>query len=754
METNLESQPLDNLRQFNRSRTISDRLATAAKSSFVGRKPEVSLISEAIEASELPYMVAFIHGPGGIGKSRVIQAALSELDSDVQRYVMDCREIEPTPQGFQAAIGAKLGMHESEPDFTSVVDFLGKSGQRTVLALDTYETFGLMDTWLRQRFVPSLSDNVFTIIASREAPNPAWIMTPGWQALFRDIELGELSVADAQKMLESRGLTPSQVDRVKSFARGYPMVLEMAAAAIRNQPDLEITDGPPLIILQQLTNVFLSGLPREGMEAGEAASTVRRGPEPLLKAFFAATNVRSIFNNLQALPFVNLTAEGLFLHDVVRDTVSKDLAWRDPERYRSYRKRAFSFFTRESHWAAARNMWHYTADLLHMIENPMARGAFFPEGVSDYRVEPATTNDANDIREIVESKEPEDLVHFFIRWWDQHPETFSVARSQEGRADAFYFTFEPENVDRALIENDPLTSLWLQHLKENPLAPGERVLFLPRWLDRETGEVHSPAIGACFLDIKRTYLELRPGLRRIYCIVADLSILGPILFPLGFAPIEKANITKGGIKYHSLVNDFGPSSIDGWLARIIGTELGVESTHSQGTTSTIETLSGHNRQLLTILFTDIVSSTKKAVELGDRRWRNLIESHHALVRHELDRFQGHEIDTAGDGFLATFDTPAQAILCACAICNLVEDLGIKIRAGLHLGECEVSKDAVRGITIHIGARVAAKAQAGEVLVSSTVKEAVIGSGVDLEERGSHTLKGIPGKWSLYAVTEN
>ncbi len=158
-----------------------------------------------------------------------------------------------------------------------------------------------------------------------------------------------------------------------------------------------------------------------------------------------------------------------------------------------------------------------------------------------------------------------------------------------------------------------------------------------------------------------------------------------------------------------------------------------------------------DRVLATVMFTDIVGSTERAAELGDRRWRDLLESHHTLVRKELERFRGKEIDTAGDGFLATFDGPARAIRCACAISGAVKQLGIGIRAGLHTGECEVMGEKVGGIAVHIGARVAAHAGPGEVLVSSTVKDLVAGSGIQFEDRGAHALKGVPGKWRLFAV---
>jgi pimeloyl-ACP methyl ester carboxylesterase len=160
-----------------------------------------------------------------------------------------------------------------------------------------------------------------------------------------------------------------------------------------------------------------------------------------------------------------------------------------------------------------------------------------------------------------------------------------------------------------------------------------------------------------------------------------------------------------------------------------------------------------DRMLATVLFTDVVGSTAYARELGDRRWRDLLERHNDVIRRDLERFRGVEIDTAGDGFFATFDGPARAIRCARSIVdNVRSGVGLDVRSGLHTGECELSGDAVRGIAVHTGARVAAMAGAGEVLVSGTVKDLVAGSGIEFTDRGLHELKGIPGEWRLYAVT--
>jgi len=158
-----------------------------------------------------------------------------------------------------------------------------------------------------------------------------------------------------------------------------------------------------------------------------------------------------------------------------------------------------------------------------------------------------------------------------------------------------------------------------------------------------------------------------------------------------------------------------------------------------------------DRVLATVLFTDIVGSTEKAAALGDQRWRDILDKHNATIRRNLVRFRGREVKVTGDGFLATFDGPARGVRCACAIADEIKTLGIEVRAGLHTGECETIGDDVGGIAVHIGARVAALAGASEVLVSSTVKDLVAGSGLRFGEIGVHALKGIPGEWRIFVA---
>lgn len=157
------------------------------------------------------------------------------------------------------------------------------------------------------------------------------------------------------------------------------------------------------------------------------------------------------------------------------------------------------------------------------------------------------------------------------------------------------------------------------------------------------------------------------------------------------------------------------------------------------------------REIRTVLFTDIVGSTERAAKIGDRAWHELLAQHHAVVRKAIERFDGREIDTAGDGFFVTFDSPARAVACGCAIAKGVANLGITVRAGVHTGECELLSGRASGIAVHVGARISALAQPGTLLASSTVKDLVVGSGIEFHDRGVRELRGVPGEWRLFEV---
>jgi hypothetical protein len=305
-------------------RTIADRITEAAGRAFVGREAQLEVLGALIEGSS-EAVLAFVHGPGGMGKSCLVQVALSNAGPDVRGVLLDCRDIEPTPRGFLRAVGIELGIG-GEVAAAEVAAALGGDAMRTVLALDTYETFGLVDAWFRQIFLPSLPENVVCVVAGRDRPSPGWLADPGWAGLVHRIEVRPLWQSEAVRMLVSRGLSEQQAGRINAFARGYPLALELAAAALRADPHLRVEEGPPPHVVSQLLDSLLAWLPSETLPVVEAASTVRRVNEPILRALLDVESARDAFGRLRGLPFVDEGQNGLVLPDVVRDSVARALS--------------------------------------------------------------------------------------------------------------------------------------------------------------------------------------------------------------------------------------------------------------------------------------------------------------------------------------------------------------------------------------------------------------------------------------------
>ena len=543
------------------TRTVADRMVESAGRGWVGREREVEALLAAATADEPPFLVALVHGPGGIGKTHLVRRVLDGLPAHVRGAYLDGRDVEPTPRGLRRALGRALDVAAADPDLGVLARAL--ASRPTVLVIDTHEALGLLDAWLRTQFLPALPATTLTVLAGRDRPATAWHTTAGWPGLVAEFPLAALSADDAERLLRRRGLDARQARWAGEFAHGHPLALELAAAAVRADP--RCTDGRA-VAPDGLLEAFLGQLPAATVTLVEAASTVRRITEPVLAAMLETPSARSAFDVLRALPFTEPTDDGLLLHDVVRDTVGNDLAMRDPDRRRAYRRRAVAHLTEHRPGSTA-DPWLRTADLMFLIENPVVREACFPSVRPTHWVEPAAPRDRAAVFDIVARHESPAVL---ARWWERHAETFSVARGADGAVAAFVQIAELDDLG-SLPADDPVADAWLAHLREHPPAPDDRVLVMRRWLGDRSGELRSPAVSACWLDVKRVYMQLRPRLRRIYSVVADLPRLAPIFGPLGFAPAGEPVLVDGTAQQPVWL-DFGPASVDGWLAGLSGTE--------------------------------------------------------------------------------------------------------------------------------------------------------------------------------------
>jgi len=548
---------------------VRDLLDRQVAESFVGRTEELCSLRELL-TDEGP-VVAHLHGIAGIGKSRLLGAFAHSARAEGATVVrLDCRGIEPTEAGFLSELamanGGTLGSAEE------IAARLGRVGAKVIVALDTYEVFRLMDTWLRQVFLPMVPDNVRFVLCGREAPVTAWLSDPGWHGLFRSIRLESLEQRDAAELLSRAGVAIEDAQYLAGICHGHPLALTLAASMRRSEP-IALTAGMAQRVVEEFSRLFLTDITDpQTRRALEAASVVRRVTLPILGAMLPDASPQDAQERIRMLPFVQPDRDGLHIHDAVREAIAATLRADNPQQYHSYRRSAYRYFMTELRGAPSSDLWRYTADLLYLLENQLVREAFFPSSGQEYSVEPARIEDGQAIVDTIDRHEPSVTAAYLKRWWREAPETFAVARDRNGSVAGFYCVFDPNSVPGRLCGEDPVTRAWLNHLDGQPLPRQQRALFLRRWLSVQDGEAPSPVQAACWVDVKRKYLELRPNLRRVYLTLRDLDPYAAAATKLGFRVLAEA----GGDGYHTAMLDFGPSSVDGWLARLVAAELGVE----------------------------------------------------------------------------------------------------------------------------------------------------------------------------------
>jgi hypothetical protein len=551
-------------------KTLLDRRVAV---DFVGREEELSFLLQTLER-EGP-VITYLYGIAGSGKSTLLEAFIRHARAEGATVIrLDCQAIEPTQTGLLSQLAIATGGAPASPQ--DVAQRLGSVDARVIVALDTYEVFRLMDTWLRQVFIPLLPDNVRFVLSGRDAPVTAWFSTPGWRGLFKAIRLDSLDQQSALEFLARAGVPLQEAKSLEAICHGHPLALTLAAS-LRNSQGARTVRTAGQRVVDELSRLYVADIPdQHTRKALEAASVVRRVTVPLLASMLPDFSPLDTHERIRALAFVQADRDGLRIHDAVREAVARKLRADNPQEYREYRRSAYRHCMSELRNAAFPEFWRCTADLLYLLENPVVREAFFPTGAQEYVVEPAQPGDETQILQIIERHETPSMAPSLAAWWKRAPDTFMVTRDEKGHAAGFYCAFDPSRFPARVHREDPITHAWMKHLERQPVPPKQRTLFMRRWLAADTGESPSAVQAACWIDLKRQYLELRPNLRRVYLTVQDLSPYAAVALRLGFQPLMDEGSTATVEGYFTALLDLGPSSVDGWLARLVAAELGVE----------------------------------------------------------------------------------------------------------------------------------------------------------------------------------
>ena len=576
--------------------TIGHRLGAAATAALVGRESERERLLAWTNDPAGPAVV-FVHGPGGIGKTTLVSGSF-----DPARVLMlGAGEVEPTPARLLDHLARLLGV-----DGRATPESIG--AQLTtqaidVVVIDEYERFVVVDAFVRNELLPALPSATTTVLVGRNPPNRAWRTSPGWRALIAELALGPLTDTAAARLVERRlGTDAALVARACRFGRGHPLALELAAEAIARRPEMALRGGPPPEVVEELVEVFVEELDVEVRRAVDAGSLVRRLTMPVLATLCQLDDdeVRATWRQIAGLPFVTVYADGLRMHPVVQDVVASSFELRDPTGVRELRRRAATLALDSIGTAPG---WPATADLLHLVQNPVVRDAFVPPAGAEHPVEVARADDKESVLAIVRRYCGNGEVRMVDAWWERHPGGFVVARGATGEVTSFSLVADVAAIAGELVDLDPVAHAVQSDLRARPLRAGGRALLKRHGLTMSHGDALCPELALMIIDLKRSYLEMRPDLLRVYVAIPADGPLEPTMHGLGFALVDRCTVDDDGVELWALPMPDG--SVDEWLGQHI--EIETSTRHQIATVgvlpalAAVATLSPREREVIAAL---------------------------------------------------------------------------------------------------------------------------------------------------------
>jgi hypothetical protein len=549
---------------------LRDRWERQAVEALAGRRSELERL-EVFALGDEP-LVMHLQGIPGVGKTQLLNALAASISrKGVFAVRIDARWCEPSPAALCRAISKEIGAPESE-DAAVAATGLSDGAKRTLLVLDSYESFRLLDSWLRQIFLPSLGDSVRTVLSSREPARPAWRLAPAWRGLFDSMVLETFSAEVALEYLSSEGVPEGSARELNRVARGHPMALSLGLALYSAGGQVPGSAATRHQVLEHMAALFLEDADSGTKQVIEAASLVRTATAPLMAAMLPHIPADEALDRLRGLPFVSVGPHGLVVHEAVRGPVTAALKSRDPARYQAYRHAASQVVRDQYRQAPRSEHWRCTADVLYLLENENLREGFFPTTESTVSVEPARAEDATSIAAIIHNFDGPQSSQALEQWWHYHPDSFFVVRDGGGGVQGFYLAVVASKVHKNVFARDPLAASWARDLPAS--EDRAATLWVRRSLDRDTGEGPSSGQAACWLDIKRTYLELRPRLRWVYTCYCNAEPYRRSLEQLGFRLVDEGRPALDGAMQHTFRLDMGMDSVDGWLGNLLAQETG------------------------------------------------------------------------------------------------------------------------------------------------------------------------------------
>ncbi|MBK8233793.1 MAG: ATP-binding protein [Candidatus Eisenbacteria bacterium] len=553
--------------------SLADRLNRARAGRFVGRAAELDLFRSVLRAEDLPFAVIHIHGPGGIGKSTLLREyGRLAAEEGAPAVYLDTQTFEPTPEAFHTALALHLG---TAPGTDPVANFAQRPRPQ-VLLLDTYEAALPLDHWLRDSFFPQLPADALVVIAGRFPPQPAWRSDPGWQSLLRIVALRNLSPEESLDYLDRREFPSEQRGSVVQFTHGHPLALSLVADSHSNRAEgvFQPEESPDLI--KSLLERFVQNVPGPGHRAAlEASAMVRMLNEALLAHLLALPEAHEIFEWLRGLSFIESTPLGLMPHSLAREAIASDLRWRNRERFAELHRRAREYYGQRLQETTGLEQQIVLYDYIYLHrDNPVVKPAFEFKTASALRSETARTEDAPQLRALVERHEGAESAGWFDFWFERQPERFLVVRDGTETPAGFLALIALSHADPADLRRDPAThAAWSYLERTTPLREGECATHFRFWMSRDDYQQVGPVQSHIVVAMVQHYF-VTPGLAFTFVATADPDFWDPAFSYADIARIPATDFQVGGRHYGVAGHDWRKVPPLAWLALLGERELG------------------------------------------------------------------------------------------------------------------------------------------------------------------------------------